>query len=291
MPQKFWEPQQDYFRKKVMGQHADVIYLKQDNELKKYVYFTLLQKCEQNLAHTLSVTDYVCQQIKTDFPTAKNGYKKSDNTGCYAGNGYLLGEYHILKEEDLTLICHDFNEPQRGKDQCDRESAVAQHCRTVYLNAAHDIQTVKDVKNSLLFMRGVKNSEVSLIEIDSSQNELKSQSIENISDYHSVDFEDNTISFWNYYQVGSGIPVDIKPVNFVSGFHVLSSFEKTNSNSSIKSSSSKKLPLDRMRNNKIFYCPTNDCIKTFLNSKILQEHISMGKHIHNLKGTDPVTQK
>ena len=135
-------------------------------------------------------------------------------------------------------------------------------------------------------MRGVKNSKVSLIEIDSSQNELETQSIENISHYHSVEFQDNTIRFWNYYQVESGIPVDIKPVKFVFGLHVLSSFEKNNSNSSIKPSSSKKLRLDQMRNDKIFYYPTNDCVKTFLNSKILEEHISMGKHVYNLKGTD-----
>ena len=38
MPQKFWEPQQDYFGKKGMSQHVDVIYLKQDNELEKYVH-------------------------------------------------------------------------------------------------------------------------------------------------------------------------------------------------------------------------------------------------------------
>ena len=36
-------------------------------------------------------------------------------------------------------------------------------------------------------MRGVKNSKVSVIEIDSSQNELETQSIENISHYHSVE--------------------------------------------------------------------------------------------------------
>ena len=114
LPQKFREPQQDYFGKKEMSQHVDVIYLKQDNELKKYIYFTLLQKCEENLAHTLSLTDHVCQPIKTDFSNVKNVYKKSDNAGCYAGNGYLLGQYHILKERDLTLIRHDFNEPHKG---------------------------------------------------------------------------------------------------------------------------------------------------------------------------------
>ena len=112
-------------------------------------------------------------------------------------------------------------------------------------------------------MRGVKNSKVSVIETDSSQNELETQSIENISHYHSVEFQDNTIRFWNYYQVGSGIPVDIKTVKFVSGLHVLSSPEKTNSNSSVKPTSSKKLRLDRMRNDKIFYSATNDCVKTF----------------------------
>ena len=76
-------------------------------------------------------------------------------------------EYHNLKEEDLTLIFHDFNESQRGKDQCDRETAVAQHCRTVYLNASHDTQTAQGVKNIFLFMRGAKNSKVSVIQIDS----------------------------------------------------------------------------------------------------------------------------
>ena len=60
LPQKFREPQQDYFGKKGMSQHVDVIYLKQDNEIKKYVYFTLLQKCEQNLAHTLIVSCIFC---------------------------------------------------------------------------------------------------------------------------------------------------------------------------------------------------------------------------------------
>ena len=65
----------------------------------------------------------------------------------------------------MVLIGHE-----EGRTNVTRESAVAQHCRSVYLNAGHDIQTGQDVKNSLLFMRGVKSSKVSIIEIDSSQN-------------------------------------------------------------------------------------------------------------------------
>ena len=44
-----------------MSQHVDVIYIKQDNEIEKYIYFMLLQKCNQNLAQILSVTEHVFQ--------------------------------------------------------------------------------------------------------------------------------------------------------------------------------------------------------------------------------------
>ena len=67
LPRKFREPQQDYFGKKGMSQHV-LIYMKKDNNLHKYVYFTLLQKCDQNMAQTLSVMGHVCKQIKADFP-------------------------------------------------------------------------------------------------------------------------------------------------------------------------------------------------------------------------------
>ena len=100
LPRKFREPQQGYFGKKGMSQHVDVIYMKKDNNLHKYVYFTLLQKCDQNLTQTLSVTDHVCKQIKADFPNIKNIFSKSDNARCCSGNGYLEGACHILKEND-----------------------------------------------------------------------------------------------------------------------------------------------------------------------------------------------
>ena len=60
---------------------------------------------------------------------------------------YFEGGCHILKEKGFSLIKHDFNEPQKGKDKCDRESAVAHHCRTVFINAEHNIQTVENIEN------------------------------------------------------------------------------------------------------------------------------------------------
>ena len=124
------------------------------------------------------------------------------------------------------------------------ESSVTQPCRTVYLNAGHDIQTVQNIKISLLYMKGVKTSKVPVVEIDSLQNELKAQNGENISHYHSVEFQGSKIRFLNYYySVGNSIYLDIKSVKFASGLEVITLFEKIGS-SFITPSSSKKLRLE-----------------------------------------------
>ena len=129
----------------------------------------------------------------------------------------MEGVYHILKQNGFSFVKHDFNESQNGKDHCDRESAVAQHCRTVYINAGHNIQTVEDIKNSLLYMNWVKNAKVSVVEIDSSVNEIKSQKNYNISNYHSAG---------NYDSVGKGIVVEKKCVEFTSGLNVVTDLKK-----------------------------------------------------------------
>ena len=148
-----------------------------------------------------------------------------------SGTGYLDAPSHILKEKCFSLIKHDFNEPQKGKDQCDRESAVAQHCRTVYqwkVSVEDIIKSVEDIKNSLLYINGVKNAKVSIAGIDSSVNEIKTQKID-ISNFHSAEFEDNKICLWNYFSVGKGTVIEKKPAEFTPCLNVVSRFDKASS--------------------------------------------------------------
>ena len=91
-------------------------------------------------------------------------------------------------------------------------------------------------------MNGVKNAKVSIVEIDSSVNEIKSQKIDNISNYHSAELKDNTNRFWNNYSVGKGIVVEKKCVEFTSGLNVVSRFEKIGSNYNSKPCEHKKKP-------------------------------------------------
>ena len=202
----------------------------------------------------------------------------------------IWGMSHI-EVKLFSLIKHDFNKPQKDKDQRDWESAVAQHCRTVYINAGHNIQTAEDIKNSSLHMNGVKNAKVSIVEIDSSVNETKSQIIDNISNYHSAEFEDNKNCFWNYYSVGKGIVAEKKCVEFTSGLNVVYRFEKIGSNYNSKPWEHKKNPtLDHMRKENILYCPISDCVKTFLSEAASENHMLLNNHSFNLTGLDQVKQ-
>lgn len=56
-------------------------------------------------------------------------------------------------------------------------------------------------------------------------NHINAQSIENISNYHSAEITDKTMTFWNFFDIGQGQDVAMKEVDYTSGLKVLSKFE------------------------------------------------------------------
>ena len=290
LPRKFREKQEEYFGKKGISQHVDVVLTKPNDTLVKHTYFTVLQRCTQDLPSTLAVTEHVAKQIKIDIPNAKNTYIKSDNAGCYAGNGFLEGQNHILKSCELVLKRHDYNEPQRGKDQCDRESATAQHLRTTYVNAGNDIQSAEDVKKSLLYMNGVRNAKASVVSVDESLNSVDAQTIDGISKYHSAEFYEDHVKLWNFYNIGAGKNVKMKSVTFNSGLTVESPFEGAATVLATRKQPSKKARLDRVRNDDVRMCYEINCVRTFANDDDLETHMLIGDHTYDLQGMDCIKQ-
>ena len=122
LPSKYREGQKEYFGKKGMSLHVDVLFQK-----------------DENGQETLCVLDHVLAHMKTDYPDLKGLYRKSDNASCYAGNSCAVVEYLLCKEHNINLYRHDYNEPQKGKDQADRESAVAKKFMNRYVNSEKDV--------------------------------------------------------------------------------------------------------------------------------------------------------
>ena len=110
-----------------MTLHVDVTFTKENDQLKKKVYFTSVYRCEQGLIDNLCLVDVVLAKVKEDFPELKNLYAKSNNASPYHGNYYIEALYNLCKEKQLALLRYDYNEPSRRKDQCDRGSADVQN--------------------------------------------------------------------------------------------------------------------------------------------------------------------
>ena len=106
---------------------------------------------------------------------------KSGNAGCYHGNVVPEALFKVCQKMELT-----FNEPCKGKDQCDRECATLKSLRGSYFDAGSDIIT-PDVFMALHYGNGLKYSQVCVAEI-SEDTVLHRKGITRFSDNHSISF-------------------------------------------------------------------------------------------------------
>jgi hypothetical protein len=120
LPQKFKETQVEWFEKKGICNHIDCIfYIDDQDEITKVSYVTLAENSIQDGYSVLCIFKHVLQQI--DFPKMT---KIFDNAACYSLANVISGKAAISKKMGVNLIRNEFNEPQRGKDQCGRDSGV-----------------------------------------------------------------------------------------------------------------------------------------------------------------------
>ena len=73
----------------------------ENGELMKQTYFSALDRCSQDVD---TVSENVIKQMKTDFPSLEYLYRKSDNAGCFAGNGVAENEYYICLKNGIMLL-------------------------------------------------------------------------------------------------------------------------------------------------------------------------------------------
>ena len=91
------------------------------------------------------------------------------------------------------------------------------------MNSGKDIISSEDIKNAILFHRGSWKRQ-SVVEIDKSERSVEQSEIPNIQSFHSVQFEDNGMKFWQYFNVGNGQFIPYSELTFHSELEVISAF-------------------------------------------------------------------
>ena len=103
----------------------------------------------------LSIADVLLIQFKPDNPLIENLYVKSYNAGCYHGALVPEALFKICKANNFNLKWYDYNEPCKGKDQCDCKSAGAKNLMRSYVDAGNDIITALDIVTVLKHGNGL----------------------------------------------------------------------------------------------------------------------------------------
>ena len=204
LPRSYREGQRSYFGKKGMSMHIDIFCTNQEENLLKQVYYTLVYRCDQSKIDTMNIASFVLLAFSQDFPRVHSVNGKSDNAGAYHGNQILENLFKLCQSNGLTLLRYDYNEPCRGKDQCDRESSGAKSVINSYVESGNNLLTTTDVFNALHHGRGVSNAKVGILEIDSSQAIMTGQDIVGVNSYHSVQFYEDKMKLFRYYGIGAG---------------------------------------------------------------------------------------
>ena len=186
--------------------------------------------------------------------------------------------YLMCKENKFKLKRYDYNEPCKGKYQCDRESATAKSILNNYVNTGNDVLKAEDVYHALHYGQGMKNPKVTVIEINNRKTELSREKMKTkFSQIHSVEFKENEMRMWRYFGIGEGISEEYKNVVFKPGLDTVLPFSSTERNKKHNIDNDNKKRTDRQVCTKMF-CPEPGCTAIFSDEINFEKHIQEGYH-------------
>ena len=277
LPIRYREGQREYFGKKGMTNHIDVFISKYGENLIKYVYLTFIFRSNQAMVDVLNIGDHVLSQFKLDCPTVENLFAKSDNAGSYHGNHMLEALFKLCKAHNFNLLRYDYNEPCKGKDQCDRESAGVKTVMNSFVSSGKDMMNANDMFVAVHYGRGIRNTKASVLEIDSEKTSLSGTTIPLVSSYHSAEFFDTHMKLYRYFNIGPGVKIAYSNSNeFIKSYTVSKSFSQTQGDCS-SDNTSKKKRADR-RTCASLFCSEPFCSEIFDTMEEYEAHIISGRH-------------
>ena len=248
------EGHKDYFGKKCMNVHIDAVLTKQFSEIVKHVYYTVVYRCEQSLEDTVCISENVLKEIVKDLPGVTN--YEIDNASCYHGN-YSAEVNHLYV--NMKLLRYNFNEPHKGKNQCNCEAAPAKNQLRAYVEAGNDNQSAEDC----------------VAEIDTEKTNVRLIKL-NVSAFHSILYEEEGMQVGRYYAVGEVIVKDYSHLE--SGLNIKMLFHST-ATIPITSipKSSEKIREDRKLCT-LYFCPTIGWKGAFEKKQDYDVHVLHGNH-------------
>ena len=239
--------------------HIDVFLLKKGIDTSKQVYLTVIYRSDQGMPNTLSICENVLKEFQKTNPTITNIFTTPDNAGSCHGNCIFEGVFEVCKHAGFQLMRTDYNEPSRGKDQCDRESAVAKNTINSFVDAGNDLMTAEDVHKALHYRNGMQDTKVCVLQIDGDNTSLSGEVIRNVSYYHSIKYFEEYMLLWQYFEIGEGVKQIYPDVHFKSSYDIILPFSTTDKRGSGKTITNKLTVRPDRQLCSLFFCQEIGC--------------------------------
>ena len=254
----------------------------------------------------LAILDDVFVQLKI-MPELQTIHIRSDNAGCYHCAQTLITAPQIAKRRGLQISRSDFSASQAGKGACDRKAATIKSHMAIHLNSGHNTETAAQMKEAIESCGGVRGVSVKVCSPPDAPSS-KSTKWEKVSYVSNLHYSHDGIRTWRAYDIGPGkcvpwtkfsIPeefelptIEARPsmsearASFVpvrprrTGDHSPVREEEGSSESEDESSDTLS---SQATNSRLFTCPEEGCIKSFMRPSSLVKLLDCGKHKRKLE--------
>ena len=151
MPQKFREPQSDWFANHGLPWHITVAIRRwEDSEqFQSQTFVHVSQNCSQDRATVVSVMQDCLASLKKEMPELERAYYKQENTGCYHSGYTIVSAKPAGDNAGVVVEWNDFSDPQGGKGVCSHQAATIKGDVGRHNNKGHDVTTAAELKTAI----------------------------------------------------------------------------------------------------------------------------------------------
>ncbi|CAF4870407.1 unnamed protein product [Rotaria socialis] len=181
----------------------------------------------------------------------------------------------ICDQIGIQLLTRDYSEVQKGKDICGRVCGVAKARTCSWISNGNDLLSANDIKESMEYAGGIKNTKITVAEIISGMGCLGKTNVPNISTIRPIEYNTKCMKVFKASNIGKDASVPYKNIDFSTNMRLTSAFTVP-INDEDHAIVSKKI---RDRAHRLFFmCPLSGCTSTFESSADLDLQISTNLH-------------
>ena len=254
-----------------------------------------------------SILEHTLATLKGMKPHLEEAFLKSDNAGCYHTAFLLLSIPSLGTRSGVRIARYDFNEPQAGKDICDRRIAsIKSHIRR-FVNEGNDVETAATMKAAIESHGGVKGCYASVCKIQTTSQMMQKHTMTGVQSLNNFSYEGGGLRAWRAYNIGPGklytraMLAQLGTPQGATNLTIVLPFGRPNVEvgtltaarpvqpSPVEPSPSQPDPATQCdedvedKDRVPFACPEKGCIKVYQSFSALERHLDVGKHLIRLE--------